>query len=172
MIYKVMKKQYNADDCFVCGIKNSSSLGMHFYELKGNILLGVAQAKSIHQGYPSRMHGGIITALLDEAIGRAINIYEKDTWGVTVKIKMTFKKPVPLNEPIYALAIISENRNRMFEGFGVLLGADKKTVLAEANAKYMKQDIKNIADHIHLEGFNLIPDDLKEFEFFYEFIRS
>ena len=91
---------------------------------------------------------------------------------MTVNIEVSFKKPVPLDETIYVLGQTTKNRSRMFEGFGVILGADKKTVLAEATAKYLKQNINNILEEVHPESFNLIPDDVKEFELFYEFVRS
>ena len=28
--------------------------------------------QDVHQGYPGRMHGGVITGILDETIGRAV----------------------------------------------------------------------------------------------------
>ncbi|HBT59621.1 MAG TPA: PaaI family thioesterase [Acholeplasmataceae bacterium] len=172
MIYKVTNKQYNADDCFVCGIQNDSGLHMHYYELNQSFLLGVTCGKNSHQSYPKRMHGGIITALLDETIGRAISIDEPMCWGVTTSIEVKFRRPVSLDETIYVLGYITKNRSRTFEGYGVILASDKKTVLAESNAKYLKQDIKDILGNDHLSGWQLIPDDKKEFELFYEFIRS
>lgn len=172
MKYQVTRKQFNADDCFVCGINNHSGLHMHYYELNHEFLLGVTKGLSHHQSYPKRMHGGIITALLDETIGRAINITEPDCWGVTTSIEVKFRKPVALDETIYVLGEITKNRGRSFEGHGVILASDKKTVLAESTAKYLKQDIKDILGDDHLTGWQLVDDNLKEFELFYEFIRS
>jgi len=37
-----------------------------------------------HQGYPNHMHGGMISAVLDETLGRAVQIYDTGIWGVTI----------------------------------------------------------------------------------------
>jgi len=51
-----------------------------------------------HQSYPGRMHGGVITAVMDEAIGRAIMIkYGDSLWGGHAELTMRFRRPVPLD---------------------------------------------------------------------------
>ena len=40
-----------------------------------------------HQGYDGLLHGGVVTALLDEAMGWAI--FHQGIWGVTAKINVT-----------------------------------------------------------------------------------
>ena len=41
-----------------------------------------------HQSYPGILHGGIISAILDETIGLAIMITEENVLGVTVELKL------------------------------------------------------------------------------------
>jgi len=74
-----------------------------------------------HQGYPNRMHGGVIAAILDETIGRAI--MARGTlriWGVTKEIRVRYRQPVPLGIELTAVGRITAEDERIFEGTGEL----------------------------------------------------
>ena len=131
--------------CMVCGRDNDSSLKARFYELENGELAGIFTPLPEHQSYPGRLHGGISSALLDETIGRAINTTQPDAWGVTVELTVKFRKPVPLDEDVRAVARITRDRGRLFEGSGEILLADG-TVAVSATGRYMKLPIDKIAD--------------------------
>jgi uncharacterized protein (TIGR00369 family) len=131
--------------CMVCGRDNDSSLKARFYELDDGEILGVFAPLEIHQSYPGRVHGGVVTAMLDETIGRAVNIADHDAWGVTVEITVRFRKPVPVAEEVRVLARLTRDTSRLFEGSGEIRLADG-TVAAEATGRYMKLGIDKIAD--------------------------
>ena len=97
MLRRVTGKQPNSKMCLVCGLKNPFGLHTAFYELDNREILAVFKPREEHQSYPGRLHGGIVSAILDEAIGRAIMIHsDGEVWGVTVDLQVRFKKPVPL----------------------------------------------------------------------------
>jgi acyl-coenzyme A thioesterase PaaI-like protein len=103
--------------------------------------------QEIHQGYPGRMHGGIITGILDETIGRAINIGEGEhptTWGVTAELTVRFRKPVPLGVELTARGRITRDIHHVFEGEGELYLPDG-TVAASAHGKYVRLKLDAIA---------------------------
>jgi uncharacterized protein (TIGR00369 family) len=131
--------------CVVCGQDNPWSLKAHFYELEDGELAAVFSPMQEHQGYPQRLHGGIASTLLDETIGRAINISSPDEWGVTVELNVRFRKPVPLDRDVHAIARITKDSSRLFEGSGEIVLADG-TVAVEAKGKYLKMGIDKIAD--------------------------
>ena len=131
--------------CMVCGRDNPLSLKARFYELDGGEMLGVFSPLPVHQSYPGRLHGGAVSAALDETIGRAINLTDPDAWGVTVELTVRFRKPVPLDAEIRAVARLTRDTSRLFEGTGEILLADG-TVAAEASGRYMKMPIDKIAD--------------------------
>ncbi|MEL4106339.1 PaaI family thioesterase [Oscillospiraceae bacterium WX1] len=141
---KVVRKQNNSSRCFVCGVTNDASLGTEFYELEDGTLAATAVARSFHQSYPGRVHGGVSSALLDETIGRAINITEPDAWGVTVEIITRYKKPVPYDVPLLIIGKITENKRRLFSGEGRLILPDG-TVAVTATARYMKMKLSDIS---------------------------
>ena len=146
MLHTVTAKQPNSKMCLVCGLKNPFGLHTSFFELDNNELLAVFKPREEHQSYPGRLHGGIISTILDETIGRAIMILsEGDIWGVTVDLQIRFKKPVPLDEELRVVGRITKNSSRFFEGTGELLLQDG-TVAATGHGKYLKVPLEKIAD--------------------------
>lgn len=131
--------------CLVCGTENSAGLRARFLELDSGELLGVFEPRAEHQGYPGRLHGGIATTLLDETIGRAVSIGDPNAWGVTVELTVRFRKPVPLDGQVRALARITRDSSRLFEGAGEIL-LDDGSVAVEATGKYLKMPIEQIAE--------------------------
>jgi acyl-coenzyme A thioesterase PaaI-like protein len=143
---KVIRKQPNSKMCLVCGLKNPLGLKAHFYELENKELVGIFEPIEEHQGYPGRLHGGIISAILDETIGRSILInYEEDVWFVTVEFNVRFKKPVPLDEEVKVRARLTKETSRIYEGTGEIILKNEE-VAAEGYGKYMKLPIEKIAD--------------------------
>ncbi len=130
--------------CLVCGVENRAGLKARFFVLEGGELAGVFRPLAEHQSYPGRLHGGIVSAILDETIGRAINVTDTHTWGVTVEFTVKFRKPVPLDGEVKTIARITRDSSRLFEGTGEILLEDG-TVAAEAQGKYLKMPIENIA---------------------------
>jgi uncharacterized protein (TIGR00369 family) len=140
-----MKKQPTSRMCFVCGESNPAGVHVRFYEQDDGSLLARFRGANQHQGYPGRMHGGVITAIMDETVGRAIMIrHGEGIWGVTAELKVRFCKPVPLDVDLTAVGRITEERTRVFEGTGELYLPDG-TVAAEASGIYVKMDISRIA---------------------------
>ena len=146
MLHTVTAKQPNSKMCLVCGLKNPFGLHTSFFELDNNELLAIFKPRGEHQSYPGRLHGGIISTILDETIGRAIMIQsEGDIWGVTVDLQIRFKKPVPLDEELRVIGRITKDSNRFFEGTGELLLQDG-SVAATGHGKYLKVPLEKIAD--------------------------
>lgn len=161
MKYRVIKKQNNSSMCFVCGMDNEASLKTKYYELENKAILGLFQGGALHQSYPKRMHGGIITALLDETVGRAIQIDEPDTFGVTVELTVRYLKPVPLDETLYCVGKITDKKKILFYGEGYISNTQGE-ILATCSAKYMKQDVRKIVDGDHFikEQWIYVADDI------------
>ncbi len=133
--------------CLVCGLKNPHGLFTSFYELANGGLAAVFTAREEHQSYPGRLHGGIITALLDETIGRSIMVGRGDpqVWGVTVEFSTRFLKPVPLDTELRVVGRIVKEEGRYFEGTGEILLPGGE-VAATGTGRYAKLPLDKIAD--------------------------
>ena len=145
--------------CFVCGESNPAGVHVRFYEQEDGSVLSRFTGLEQHQGYPGRMHGGVITAILDETIGRAIMVRHGEAiWGVTAELNLRFRKPVPLGVELTAVGRIVSENSRLFEGRGELLLPDG-SVAVEATGKFVKLDIGKIADFdAEREQWRVRPD--------------
>ncbi len=147
-----MRKQPNSRDCFICGIENGAGLRMAFYETTsddGPEVLARFTGDDHHQSYPGRMHGGVITGILDEVLARAIMIGaaspEETVWGVAADLSVRFRKPVPLGVELTARGRITRNLRLLFEGSGEIYLPDGSPA-ATATGKYMKMPLEKISD--------------------------
>ena len=161
-----MNKQPNSHYCFICGVKNVAGVHVNFYETVTDDgtpeVLARVTGQPQHQGYPGRMHGGVITGILDETIGRAINIGEGEnpmTWGVTAELSVRFRKPVPLGVELVARGRITRDIHHLFEGTGELYLPDG-VVAATAHGKYIRLKLDNISgmDPVDL-GWRVYEDE-------------
>jgi acyl-coenzyme A thioesterase PaaI-like protein len=82
---------------------------------------------------------------LDETIGRAINIADTHTWGVTVELTVRFRKPVPLDGEVRAFGRITRDSSRLFEGTGEIVLQDG-SIAAEAQGKYLRMPLDAVTD--------------------------
>jgi uncharacterized protein (TIGR00369 family) len=132
--------------CLVCGLKNHGGLHASFHEIETGELVSLFTARDEHQSYPGRVHGGVITAILDETIGRAIMTSNRDdVWGVTVEFTTQFKKPVPIGVELRVVGRIVKEEGRVFVGTGEILLPDGE-VAARGEGKYVKLPLDRIAD--------------------------
>jgi acyl-coenzyme A thioesterase PaaI-like protein len=164
---KVLRTQLNSKYCIVCGMENPFGLRATFYNLEDDSIATVVKFKSQHQSYPSRTHGGMIGALLDELMGRAIWVKEPEIFGVTTTLNVTYRKPVPLDTPIKARAYITFNSARGFTAKGELYSMNN-VLLAEGNCKYFKIPFDKAFDEnssFHEQMPYKMPVDLTEIDF-------
>ncbi len=134
---KVLSTQKNSKNCIICGMENPLGLQAPFFVLDDDSVASVFCFKNEHQSYPSRTHGGMLSALLDEIMGRALWIKEPTTYGVTTTMSITFRRPVPPDTKVKARGYITYDSARGFTAKGEIYSMDNK-LLVEGNARYLK----------------------------------
>lgn len=118
----------------MCGTENPHGLGATFYD-DGQVVWTELTTEEHHQGWPGVLHGGIITAILDETIGRVAFLH--DRWVQTAKMDIRFKRPTPLGEPLVARGELVRNHRRLMEMKGGLYLATGDELLAEATGTFI-----------------------------------
>ncbi len=132
-----MKKDLEDDHyCFVCGEDNPSGLHLKFSLLDGMVRTEFIPGK-IHQGYKDIVHGGIISALLDEAMVKAALLQGMPV--VTAEITVRFRNPLAAGEAVIVEAAIIKSNKRIIETTGTMKKYDS-TLIAEGYAKLLRQD--------------------------------
>ncbi len=163
---KVTEKQRNSKSCFICGLDNESGVGAPFYALEDGSCATIFQFKFQHQSYPERVHGGIISALLDEVMGRAVWIKDPETYGVTTTLNVTFRRPAKYGVPLKARGYITFQSALGFTAKGELFDSEDN-LLAESTAKYLKLSADKVTKGVdaNAEMCYYRPDDIKDIEF-------
>lgn len=148
----------------VCGRDNELGLKASFFELESGEVVAIFTAREEHQSYPGRLHGGMVAAVLDETIARAMMMKNRNSWAVTVELTLRYKKPVPLNEELRAVGRITKDSRRLFAGAGEIVLSTGE-VAVTAFGKYMKMPIGKIADFDQLHWQVISSDnDPKEID--------
>ena len=95
----------NGNGCFGCSLDNERGLGLVFQ--RGD---GVVEAETAlgHEfaGYDGLVHGGIVSTLLDEAMGWAI-LELAGRFAVTRSLTVDFRRPVFVDKPLRIRARIA-----------------------------------------------------------------
>lgn len=124
--------------CYVCGKENPAGLGIAF---EINRELRAISAKftpsDIHQGYEGIVHGGILSALLDEAMGKLT--VSLGIPAVTAEITVTFKTPAAPGEELFVSGRLTHETRRLIQAEakierGPILIAEAKGKLLRINS--------------------------------------
>ena len=93
-----MKPLKRYSQCFICGDRNPFGLNVEFYQ-KEDKVVGEYIVQDHFQGYKNILHGGILSALLDEVMIKSI--LALDILTLTCEIKVRFKKPVKIGQRLF-----------------------------------------------------------------------
>jgi uncharacterized protein (TIGR00369 family) len=90
------------------------------------------------QGWDGIAHGGIIATVLDEVM--AWSLAGTDDWGVTARMAIAYRRPVPIDVALRAEGTITRIRRRLIETSARLVNEADGEVLATATGTYVAAD--------------------------------
>lgn len=169
---KVLVRQGNSKNCIICGMENENGLKAPFYNMEDGSVASIFTFKDVHQSYPERTHGGMISALLDEVMGRVLWFNESeldylDSFAVTTSMSVKFRKPVPYGVKLKARGYIVKSNSRGYTSRGEIFDM-QNNLLAEAEATYLKISPKLVAGNAHTmeeEMCYRFKKDIEEIDF-------
>ena len=118
--------------CFVCGQSNPNGLRTRFFPDEQGVKAIFTPDKS-HLGYEDAVHGGILSALLDEAIIWA-SYASTGRFGVTAELHVRFLKPLTLYKECTVLGRMKEDKGKLWIAEAEIID-DEGDVLVRAEGK-------------------------------------
>ncbi|MGA8575494.1 MAG: PaaI family thioesterase [Candidatus Cybelea sp.] len=135
---------FDDGNCFACGPANP--IGMHVHFDRAGDAEGVVARVELaaeYQGWRGIAHGGIVMALLDEAMAHAAGFAGHR--GVTASVSVRFRKPVPLEAPIEVRGRVTWQRRRVLGVEATVLDVHG-AVLARAEGSFVSRGTLDAAD--------------------------
>lgn len=115
--------------CFVCGMENPLGLRLTWILQEDGKATTRFRAERHHQGWIGVVHGGILAAVLDEAMAKRIQL--GGMRSVTAKLEIRYRRPTPVDVPLVAAGWVESE-----SGHGLRLRAtvcdEEGTCFAEA----------------------------------------
>src|ERR1017187_6349399 len=132
--YMKMEKNF----CFVCGMNNPEGMRLKFIldEERQTFVCRFRLGKR-YTGPPGHCHGGIIAAILDDAMGKVNKLHH--VVALTREMTVEYLKPVPLPKPLPVEAREIQKRGRTHVTTAEILN-DKDEVLARSRGIFIAID--------------------------------
>lgn len=130
--------------CIICGRENASGLRWQYWQ-SGERAWASGEIPAHLQGFHGIVHGGIIAAMLDDALWYAINAA---TGQITLTAELTtrYRRPAPIGSRLTAAARYTGNQRRILTAEARLWGPNGE-VLATATGRFLPGD-NDLADRI------------------------
>ena len=123
--------QPNSYHCFVCGLANPFGLHLRFYDNAPGEVTADTVISERYQGYPGVVHGGVVSAMLDEAAGRAHMVGAEPRFMYTARLEVRYRQNVPVGQPLHLVGKVGKSKARTATASSAIYTQDGK-LLAEA----------------------------------------
>ena len=128
------EKSIHTKNCFGCSSQNPIGLKIVF-EIKGDGIVAEFTSNENHEGPPGFVHGGVLAAILDEAISYVAR--SSLQYGVfTMRETIAFRNASPIGEKLKVEAEITKEKKRAFVATARVY--NQKGTIAEAEGTLLK----------------------------------
>ena len=134
-----MRELKHISSCFGCGKNNPHGLKAKF-EVDNKKITGEFIPQGWQKGFRGYLHGGLISAILDEALAQLLNrVICVD--GPTGYLEVRYRKPARLDKKLLLSAEIIKDTKKILYAKATARYEDG-TLIAEAKGKLLKQSLK------------------------------
>lgn len=137
-----------SETCFGCNDGMNEGIGMRCGITEDGYVVGFCRTKTGHQGFPNTVHGGLVSAYLDEVLWHATRQEKPDTIAMTVEMTVRYFRPVDIGADIRVIAEPAEREGRHIYVNGYVLLSDN-TVAATARIHYVT--VRQNSERMHAE---------------------
>src|SRR5258708_19885080 len=123
--------------CFVCGQRNPYGLHLVF-QLDQDPIVADFHQREEHKGFLGVIHGGIVAAVLDEALGRTSLLGNYPEWTMTGRLEVRYRRYVPYGPLLRVRARLDAERRRVLQATGPLpLAYDQSVILSDTHTRFL-----------------------------------
>ncbi len=121
--------------CFGCGTLNEFGLQLAFRRARGGVWAELRPDRR-YEGYVGIVHGGVLTAMLDEAMSWAITA--EGQFAMTARLNTSFRRPARVGSLLRVEGQVVEQRRRLIDATATITEVDSGTVVAVAEGRFMR----------------------------------
>ena len=140
--------------CFACGELNVSGLHLQLHATSGRCWAEPVLDERF-MGWDGIAHGGIVATILDEVMAWAL--VDEDSWGVTARMAVDFRRPVPIGRRLRAEGRVVDRRRRLIHTEGRLIDPETGDVYATAKGTYVDAPAERKAELKERYEFRIEP---------------
>tara|TARA_A100001037_G_scaffold304613_1_gene341965 strand:- start:2709 stop:3116 length:408 start_codon:yes stop_codon:yes gene_type:complete len=125
-----------ADNCFVCGSKNTFGLRIKF-RLDGEICRAEFTPNERHQGYDNILHGGVLFSILDDVMANCLFLNGVKCYSARSEIR--YRSPVEIFTPLRFEGFVEKTKKSFvfLRGLGFKIKDDQ--LIAEVKSTFVKK---------------------------------
>ena len=143
----VFRRVYNP----VSGVGSALAPPVRIRRVEGGVV-GEALLGPAYEGPPGYVHGGMSSLLMDQLLGSAA--IAAGLWGMTVRLEVDYRRPVPLSTPLTMRAQVTETAGRKCVVTGTIAtAAAPDRTLVEARGVFVMP-----REELHADYFGAITD--------------
>ena len=143
----VFRRVYNP----VSGVGSALAPPVQIRRVDGGVV-GAALLGPAYEGPPGYVHGGMSSLLMDQLLGSAA--IAEGLWGMTVRLEVDYRRPVPLSTPLTLRAQVTEAAGRKCVVTGTIATtAAPDRTLVEARGVFVMP-----REELHADYFGAITD--------------
>jgi len=98
--------------CLVCGNERPDGLALRFEQQTDGSVVAEFDCSEVFQGYPDRLHGGVVAMLLDAAMTHCL--FARSVTGLTVRLGVRYHRAVLLGVPAVVRARVVDARSPLY----------------------------------------------------------
>jgi uncharacterized protein (TIGR00369 family) len=122
--------------CVVCASCNAKGLGVRFEAAADRSVRGTFQCDCCYQGYPGRLHGGVIAMLLDAAMTHCL--FARGIEAVTARLSVQYRRAVKVGRVALVRGRLTEEQEPLYRLGAVLV--QEGEVRASATGLFFKTE--------------------------------
>ena len=143
----VFRRVYNP----VSGVGSALAPPVTIRRVEGGVV-AEATLEAAYEGPPGYVHGGMSSLLMDQLLGSAA--IAAGLWGMTVRLELDYRRPVPLSTPLSLRAQVTETAGRKCVVTGTIAtaAAPDRTLVEACGVFVMPRE------ELHADYFGAITD--------------